>query len=126
MKRLFLIVFLVFGLSFVVSAQTWHPVNQVTLEWNAANMATKYKVFIKSVDGSNVTEVAITADLTYTITFQEEGRYFLGVQSVREIDGEIFHSTISWSDNPEVCFGGEAFGTVYYELPDDVGGLRVE
>ncbi len=126
MKKLFLIAFLVFGLAFIASAQIWHPTNQVTLGWDAANLATKYKVFVKSVDGSNVTEVAITAGLTYTITFQDEGRYFLGVQSVREVDGEIFHSTISWSDNPEVCFGSEAFGTVYYELPDNVGGLRVE
>ena len=126
MKKLLLIVFLVFGLAFAVSAQVWHPVNQVTLEWNAANMATKYKVFIKSVDGSNVTEVAITAGLTYTITFQDEGRYFLGVQSVREVDGEIFHSTISWSDNPEVCSNSESFGAIYYELPDVVGGLKVK
>ena len=126
MKKLFLIVFLVFGLAFVASAQVWHPTNQVTLGWDVANMATKYKVFVKSVDGSNVTEVAITAGLTYTITFQEEGRYFLGVQSVREVDGEIFHSTISWSDNPEVCSNSESFGAVYYELPDATTGLQVK
>jgi hypothetical protein len=126
MKKLLLIAFLVFGLPFVVSAQTWHPVNQVTVGWDAVNLATGYKIFIKSVDGTIEKEVGVTAELSYTITFQEEGRYFLGVQSVREIDEEIFHSVIVWSDNPEVCANGEAFGAIYYELPDTAGGLKVE
>ena len=126
MKKLFLIVFLVLGLSFVVSAQVWHPVNQVTMGWNAANLATSYKVFIKAVDGTNIVEVGATSELTYTITFQDEGRYFLGVQSVREINGEIFHSVIAWSDNSEVCFNNEAFGAIYYELPDATTGLQVK
>lgn len=126
MKKLFLIVFLILGLCFVVSAQTWHPVNQVTVGWDAAERATGYKVFAKSVDGAIEKEVGATAELSYTITFQDEGRYYLGVQSVREIDGEIFHSTISWSDNPEVCFNSESFGAIYYELPDDAIGLKVE
>ena len=126
MKRLFLVALLVFGLSFVASAQTWHPVNQVTLGWDAANLATSYKVFIKAVDGTNVVEVGATSELTYTITFQNEGRYFLGVQSVREVDGETFYSVIAWSDNSEVCFNNEAFGAIYYELPDATGGLKVK
>lgn len=126
MRRLFLIVLLVFGLSFAASAQVWHPVNQVTVGWDAANLATGYKIFIKSVDGAIEKEVGATAELLYTITFQDEGRYYLGVQSVREIDGEIFHSTISWSDNSEVCFNSESFGAIYYRLPDDVGGLKVK
>ena len=126
MKRLFLVALLVFGLSFVASAQTWHPVNQVTLGWDAANLATSYKVFIKAVDGTNVVEVGATSDLTYTITFQDEGRYFLGVQSVRKIDGETFYSVIVWSDNSEVCANGESFGAIYYELPDATGGLKVK
>lgn len=126
MKRLLLIAFLVFGLAFVVSAQTWHPVNQVTVGWDVANLATSYKVFIKSVDGTIEKEVGATADLAYTITFQNEGRYFLGIQSVREVDGEIFHSMIVWSDNPEVCANGKSFGAIYYELPDTAAGLKVK
>ena len=126
MKKLLLIAFLVFGLAFVVSAQVWHPVNQVTVGWDAANLATSYKVFIKAVDGTIEKEVGATADLTCTVTFQDEGRYFLGVQSVREVDGEIFHSEISWSDNPEVCSGSQSFGAIYYELPDGAMGLKVE
>lgn len=126
MKKLFLIVFLVFGLSFVASAQIWHPVNQVTVGWDAANLATGYKVFTKSVDGAIEKEVGATAELSYTITFLAEGRYFLGVQSVREVDEETFHSTISWSDNPEVCSGSQSFGAIYYELPDAAIGLKVE
>lgn len=126
MRRLFLIVFLVLGLSFAVSAQTWHPVNQVTVGWDAAERATSYKVFVKSVNDMSIFEVRATSDLVYTITFESEGRYFLGVQSVREVDEEIFYSTISWSDNSEVCFDGEAFGAIYYELPSDVGGLKVK
>ena len=126
MKKLLLIAFLVFGLAFVVSAQVWHPVNQVTVGWDAANLATSYKVFIKAVDGTNIVEVGATSELTYTITFQNEGRYFLGVQSVREVDEEIFHSVIVWSDNSEVCANGESFGAIYYELPDATGGLKVK
>ena len=126
MKKLFLIAFLVFGLAFVASAQIWHPTNQVTVNWDVAERATRYKVFTKSVDGAIEKEIGTTAELSYTITFQEEGRYFLGVQSVREVDGEIFHSEISWSDNPEVCFNSEPFGAVYYKLPDVVGGLKVK
>lgn len=78
------------------------------------------------MDGANVTEVGATAELSYTITFQAEGRYFLGVQSVREVDGEIFHSEVSWSDNPEVCANTESFGAVYYEPPDAAIGLKIE
>ena len=126
MKKLLLIIFLIFGLSFVASAQIWHPVNQVTVGWDIADKATGYKVFTKSVDGANITEIGATSDLSHTITFQTEGRYFLGVQSVREVDGETLHSTISWSDNPEVCFGSQSFGAIYYELPDGAMGLKVE
>jgi len=126
MKRLFLVVLLVLGLSFAAHAQVWHPTNQVTVAWDIADKATSYKVFTKLADDTDVFEVGATSELSYTITFIEEGRYFLGVQSIREIDGEIFHSEISWSDNSEVCFNDEAFGAVYYELPDIAGGLRVE
>ena len=130
MKRLilgFIFVLLMFFLSStIVSAQVWHPTNQVTIAWDAADRATNYKLFVKSVKGTNIAEVGATADLSYTITFQEEGRYFLGVQSVREIDGETFYSTISWSENPKVCANAEAFGAIYYELPDIAVGIRVE
>jgi len=130
MKRLmlgFIFVILMFFLSStIVSAQIWYPTNQVTIAWDAADRATSYKLFVKSVDGTNAAEVGATVDLTYTITFLEEGRYFLGVQSVREIDGETFYSEIAWSDNPEACFNDEAFGAVYYELPDIAAELRVE
>ena len=130
MKKLLLnlifVILAIFLSSIIVSAQVWHPTNQVTLGWAAANKATSYKVFTKSVDGTNIVEVGVTSDLTYTITFQNEGRYFLGVQSVREIDRETFHSEISWSDNPEVCFNAESFGAVYYEPPDATIGLKVE
>jgi hypothetical protein len=130
MKKLmlsFIFVLLVtFLSSTILTAQVWHPVNQVTVGWDDANLATGYKIFIKSVDGANVTEVGATVELSYTITFLAEGRYFLGVQSVREVDEETFHSTISWSDNPEVCFNSESFGAVYYELPDAAIGLKVE
>lgn len=45
MKKLFLSLILVVLSSVIVSAQVWHPTNQVTLAWDTANMATGYKVF---------------------------------------------------------------------------------
>lgn len=109
-----------------VWAQTWHPTNQITMAWDAATNATKYKLYTKSVDGTNIVLKAEIVGTSYTYTFTEEGRYFLGVQSIREIDGETLESTISWSDNIDVCQDAVNFGAVYYVPPDAPIGLRGE
>ena len=110
----------------VAWAQTWHPTNQITMAWDAATNATKYKVYTKAPDGTNIVLKAEVTETTYTYTFTEEGRYFLGVQSIREVDTEVLESTISWSDNIEVCQDAVNFGAVYYVPPDAPIGLRGE
>ena len=127
-KRFFMLIILLIALCIpdIAFAQEWHPTNQVTIAWEGAANATGYKVYTKSVDGTNVVEVGMTALLNYTITFIEEGRYFLGVKSIRNIDGELLTSDIAWSDSAEACQNSETFGAVYYEPPEAVTNLRIE
>jgi len=128
MKKLIILLIVLFAFTVpgIVLAQTWHPTNQITMAWDTVENATKYKVYTKAVDGSNIVLKAETVETTYTYTFTEEGRYFLGVQSIREVDSEVLESTISWSDNVEVCQGEVNFGAVYYVPPDAPIGLRGE
>lgn len=127
MKRFILgIVIAVFLMASVAYGQTWHLTNQITMAWDVADNATSYKMYTKHSDSSNVVEVGTTLLLSYTYTFINEGRYFLGVKSIREVDGEMFTSIISWSDNPDVCMNAEIFGAVFYEPPEVAVGLRIE
>lgn len=116
-------------------SQTWHPTNQVTVAWNAVELpagasgSIAYDVYTvgATADKSTATRVARATTTQLTIGFANEGKYFVGVRSVRIVDGVdvSFSDSTSWSDNPAVVAAG-TFGVVYYIPPAAVGGLRKE
>lgn len=106
--------------------QMWHNTNQVTVAWSRAEGATSYRVFTRGAGGGEPVAISETTELSAVITITEEGRYFVGVQSIREVDGEMLKSEIAWSDNPAYCAGSVAFGVVFFVAPDPPVNLRVE
>ena len=133
MKRQIVMWSIIAVVFFVISAfamhkaafgQEWTATNQATVAWDASALATSYETFTKKADGSDIQPAGVTVIPEYTFTFTVEGAYFVGALSVREIDGEILRSTISWSDNSIVCKDGVAFGFKYYMMPDAVMNMR--
>jgi len=114
-------------------AQSWHSTNQVTVAWDPVTLpdgapgALTYDVWIVESTANKVSAVKLTrvANPPATVTFTTEGRYFLGVQSVRIISaGEEVTSEISWSDST-VATGDQPFGVVYYAAPPAATNLRM-
>ena len=117
----------------IATAQTWYTANQVTVAWDAvAKTATtdtiKYQVYtrIGTTGNGSPTGAEITAT-QLAITFTTEGRYYVGVKTIRYPVGEtvgIPSATTSWSNDPLVCAAAGPFGIVYYVAPSGVSGLR--
>jgi len=119
----------------------WHTMYQATITWEAspglednwelpATESLEYAVWLAAEadkDKTNAKEVGITSDLIYTVTKQDEGKSFVGVQTLRKLaDGSITSkSNIAWSDNPEAVFEGTTFGLVYWHVPMMVQGLKL-
>ena len=137
MKKLLIIAAILSAILLIAmpsAAQTWHPANQATLAWDPVARieptdAIQYQVYSMPAAGGAAQKVgAEIAATQLTASFQQEGRYWLGVQSVRYPQGEtagIPSASISWSSDPAVCQGGAAFGVVYYTAPGNAGGLRL-
>ena len=112
-----------------VLALDWHTANQATVAWDPSEKIVDtdvitYVLYFKIVG----TEVPIlageTADLNFTFTFTNEGKYYLGVSAKRlVIDGEIVESEINWSD-----VNGEStpspFGVRFYVKPEQPKNLH--
>ncbi len=107
------------------SQVAWKPTNQVTVGWDAvapiaAGDVISYKVYSKAESaGSGVppTFMIATSATQTTVTFQNEGKYFLGVSTIRSVGGaEVESSTICWSNDNTCTFQGQAFG-IYYIIP---------
>lgn len=129
MKRFLLSLLFVLVMTVSVNAQQWQTANSINVAWDAVTVTSgtvTYKLYSKTVPGGVETFISTVSTTGATVTFQAEGRYFLGVRSVRTVNGvELEASTISWSDNPAVCQGGVTFGVQYYTLPAPVGGIRI-
>lgn len=117
----------------VALAQTWYTANQATVAWDpVAPIATgdtvKYQVYTKV--GATGAPVKVGGEITATqlaITFSVEGRYFIGVETVRYPTGEtvgIRSDRIAWSDIATDCSAAGPFGIVYYVSPGAPKGLR--
>jgi hypothetical protein len=110
------------GMSGICHGQTWKPTNSVIAGWDAvAPPATggtiSYKGYSKKEDGTGQKEHGSFTTNQGTWTFTEEGRFFLGVSTIRTVQGvSVESSTISWSDNPAVTFQAQTFG-IQYILP---------
>ena len=121
--------------------QTWHPANQATVGWDAvttlangdplpAGDEIRYSVVRAGADKQNPVVVADRIlETQFTVTFEQEGRYLLGVYAHRIADGEEVGSTgdnISWSDDPERTGADGPFGALFFVQVEVVKGLHVQ
>ena len=125
-----LIASLLFGLTFAGSAaaQTWKPTNQVTVGWDAVTSPTgtiTYKIYSRPEAGGTPMLMTTVPATQATVTFTQEGRFYLGVSTVRTVGGvEVESSTISWSSDPSVTFQAQTFGVEYIIPAPAPVGLR--
>lgn len=134
MKSTFIkILIVLFLIAPFLIAQEVHYANQVTVAWDPVSDTgtITYEVFITPypiVDPQNPGAhnlVGETAATDYTITFQTEGKYAVGIRTKKSIDGEIFYSDINWSDENGV-YTPNPFILGYYIPPDVVTNFRME
>ncbi len=116
----------------------WYSANQATVEWSydsswaewvnsGETKQVKFNVYLKkSIDGAPVLlTLDPISDVMFTVTLQDEGKYFIGVTSVKILDNEVVsESEISWSYTPEVCAGLKDFGVRYFTQLTQPLGLR--
>jgi len=132
------VIFLVLFFSFtaVTLGQEWHTVNQATITWSEVTGSEggipfpetdviEYRVWLSNAvtdpDKTNPVEVGITEETMFVVTLNVEGRYFVGLQTMRSIlmgpDDEkklVGESRIGWSDEPEIALDGNIFGLQHY------------
>ena len=114
--------------------QDWVTANQSTIAWDAVttlsngdpvpeNNTIGYAVYlansITDPNKTNPAELGSILELSYLVTLNNEGSYFVGVKAIRKLsDGTIVgESNIAWSDNPEYTSGGNSFGIRYFLPP---------
>ncbi|MCK4826476.1 hypothetical protein KA005_62620 [bacterium] len=136
-----LVLFLAMPLS--TFAQEWHTVNQITVVWDAVTAMSngdlipatdiiEYKVYLSNTitdpDKTNPAEIGIASDVNYLITLVNEGKYFVGLRTVRKLsNGEVIgESVIGWSDDPAIVTDGKVFGIQHFLLPMVPTGLRTD
>jgi hypothetical protein len=104
--------------------------NQITVAWDAVPDAAAYRVYTKLPDG---TMQRLEREITETqsvITFTDDAAVLVGVQSVRTVtlpgmtEPSEAVSIIAWSDQPQSCLNGLAFGAYFIRAPPAPGGLR--
>jgi hypothetical protein len=109
-------------------SQTWKPTNQVTVGWDTVTSPTgtiTYKIYSRPEAGGTPTLMTTVPATQATVTFTQEGRYYLGVSTVRTVGGaEVESSTISWSSDPSVTFQAQTFGVEYIIPAPAPVGLR--
>lgn len=133
MKKLIIIIAILI-MAGVANAQTWYTANQVTLAWDpvpkvlATDQANRYQVYSRNDLVSNGTKIG--AEVTATqllVSFAAEGRYYLGVKSVRYPAGEtvgIQSVGTAWS-NVAADTNNSPFGVSYFIAPIFPGGLKL-
>ena len=132
-QAILLVCLVVFALVSGAGAQTWYPANQATVAWDAvAPIETgdviKYQCYTRNDTTSAGTKVG--GEITATqqvISFPSEGRYYVGVETVRYKTGEtvgIPSATKAWSNVAADCAAAGPFGIVYLISPGPPKGLR--
>jgi len=120
-------------------ALDWHTANQSTVGWNEVttmgngnpipdgSVITYQTYLANSVTDPNKLNPADTGIVTVNekiYTLNAEGKFYVGVKALRNVDGEVLESsTIAWSDIAEFCKDGITFGLRYYLIPDNIEGL---
>ena len=129
MKKIILTLLAIVFMFSPVLALDWHTANQVTVAWDPSEKIVDtdvitYVLYFKIVGTEVPILVGETADLNFTFTFIDEGKYYLGVSAKRlVIDGEVVESEINWSD-----VNGEStpnpFGVKFYARPEQPKNLH--
>jgi len=141
MKKL-LVALLAIGFLFFTStvyALDWHTANQATVGWSEvttlaggnpipAGSTITYQTYLANAvtdpDKTNPSDTGIVTTNEKIYTLGTEGKYYVGVQALRNVDSETLESsTIAWSDIAEFCLDGITFGLRFYLIPDNVEGL---
>lgn len=142
---LFLITVFLVSICSVVYSQEWHTTNQATITWDAVTGAEEgapypetdvieYRVWLSNAitdpDKTNPVEIGITAELVYVVTLNVEGRFLVGLQTIRKQQqgSELVllgESEIGWSDDPEIVADGRIFGLQYYLSPPPPRGVSL-
>lgn len=128
-----IVALLMIALSTTAQAQTWHTANQGTVAWDAVapiqpTDTIKYQVYVRSdlVSAGQPVGGEITA-LQQAISFSTEGRFYVGVKTIRYPQGEaagIPSEGTAWSSNAADCAAAGPFGFAYFVAPPTPGGLR--
>jgi len=132
MKRIVLavLVMVFIGFTGLAQAQTWVPTNAITVAWDAVTVPSgtvSYKLYIKPATGGTESFAQTVTGTTATVSFPVEGRYYIGVRTVRSVDGiELESSNIGWSNDAAYVMNGATFGAQYYIAPGNITGLRIQ
>lgn len=127
MKKLICIISFIFLLAIPASAITWITADQITVAWDPITTVStpdilKYGVYMKKLPNGEPVLIGEQDPTTATLTFTEEGRYIIGISTVRYIDKDTadeikLESAINWSD-----INGDStpnpFGSSYYITPE--------
>lgn len=133
MKKVFLVLLLAL-LAVPAFGTDWKHTNTVNLGWDPvtqyedgtplpADAIIQYALHTKLLKTGAVNNLpGLLSTTTGSITFQEEGRYYLGVHALRldQAPGEpsptiVSESIIAWSDQAEYCKDGKTFGIMYFK-----------
>jgi len=146
LSRILLTIIVLFLFSIPAFAEiSWQPANQATVSWNAVAKTSegtdippedtvKYKLYaVKSGDDlANAVEIGETDQLRYVITFEDEGRWLVGVSAYRvptgssDPDTDIRESSITWSNSVDIAAVPVPFGVIYFAAPAPVAGFGLE
>ena len=123
------------------NAVDWLTANQVTLAWNPVismeggaaipeGDVISYEVFSVPEIGDKALDLKLegeTLSTEMTISFIEEGRFYLGVRAVRQkYDKRVSQSQVIWTDDPGVMKDGEAQGVIFFRAPSEPLDLEIK
>jgi hypothetical protein len=123
----------------IAQAQTWYPVNQATVAWDAvtqlsdgtpipAGSTIHYVVYSKAPGGTVFSAIGTPVTATQMlITFAVEGQYIIGVKAQRLAGtpaAMVSESDIAWSDVAANVPISGTWGVIYYIKPGAIKNLR--
>lgn len=140
-KKLLFLSALLFVLSMpsIVFSHNWVTADQITVSWDAVTCfvngdpippddVIEYSACLvreSDVERVDCFDIWFTEDTQLTITLATEGRYFVGLRTLRkDSSGELLcQSRVGWSDDPLIVKEGKTFGIIYYHFPKTPTGL---
>lgn len=134
-KNLLFVAVLLLTLSIpnIVFSHEWITTYQATVSWEPVTEFTngqpipvddtiEYVIYLVEEDSETregFCDLWFTAETEYTISFEKEGRFFVGLKTLRkDFDGVLLsESVVGWSDDPLIVKDGETFGIRYFYTP---------